>query len=281
MKLRAIYLIFSLLPFAHNVQADDGQQTIQICGNRAQGQILSGYAPNIEQVTLDGKALDIASNGKFMFAFSRDDKLNHKIVTTDFSGTVKTYDFPIKPTKWDIQNIKGIESKKVSPSPKAQAEIDKERTAIRGAMTSDSETTHWQNVFLKPVEGRTSGTFGGQRIMNGKKMNPHQGWDIAAKRGTPVKATNDGIITLSGDHNFFYSGNVVIIDHGYKLFTIYAHLDKTKAKIGDKVKKGDIIGTVGTTGRSTGPHLHWGASLNDVRFDPASFTKMHTNCSDL
>ena len=117
--------------------------------------------------------------------------------------------------------------------------------------------------------------------MNGKKMNPHMGMDIAATKGTPVKAPNDGIVVLSGQNNFFYSGNVVIIDHGYKLFTIYAHLNNTKVKVGDYIKKGDILGTVGSTGRSTGPHLHWGASLGGVRFDPNSLNNIGDYCSNL
>ncbi|MFV0626251.1 MAG: M23 family metallopeptidase [Alphaproteobacteria bacterium] len=279
MKFKAIYLIFSLCLISSVSYANES--SIQICGKRAQGQILSGIATNIETLSVDGRKIDIASNGKFIFAFERDDKLNHKISATDFNGETQIYDFPISATKWDIQNIKGIEPKKVEPSQKEVKEIERERKAIRNAMTEDREEIFWQNKIEMPLKGRTSGNYGGQRIMNGKKMNPHQGMDIAAPKGTPVKAPNDGIITLSGKNNFFYSGNVVIIDHGYKLFTIYAHLTDTKMKVGDKVKKGDVIGTVGTTGRSTGPHLHWGASHDGIRFDPNSLNYKDDYCSFL
>lgn len=113
--------------------------------------------------------------------------------------------------------------------------------------------------------------------MNGRKMNPHQGTDIAAPEGTPVKAASNGIVRLSGG-NYFYSGNTVVIDHGHRLFTIYAHLKKTSVKPGDYVRQGQVIGEVGKTGRVTGPHLHWGASLNGVRFTPESL--LHMNNAD-
>ena len=112
--------------------------------------------------------------------------------------------------------------------------------------------------------------------MNNIPKNPHQGMDIAAKEGTPVKATADGEIALAYP-DLFYSGNVIVIDHGFGLQTIYAHLKDMNVKRGDKVLQGDIIGAVGKTGRVTGPHLHWGASLRNVRFNPQSLLDMEEN----
>ena len=109
--------------------------------------------------------------------------------------------------------------------------------------------------------------------MNGRKMNPHAGTDIAAPLGMPVAAAGDGkVVLMAGD--LFYSGNVVVIDHGYGLQTIYAHLNKITVQKGQKVKKGEIIGEVGKTGRVTGPHLHWGASLKGIRFNPFSLLRL-------
>ena len=125
-----------------------------------------------------------------------------------------------------------------------------------------------------PIEGRVSGNFGGQRIMNGVKKNPHAGMDIAAKAGSEVKAPAAGTVALA-QPDLFYSGNVVIVDHGYGLHTIYAHLQKMNVKRGDTVKQGDIIGLVGQTGRATGPHLHWGASANGVKFNPPSLLNIN------
>ena len=144
------------------------------------------------------------------------------------------------------------------------------------ALGKDIEKSYWKRGFIRPVEGRISGKFGGQRIMNGKKMNPHAGMDIAAPEGTDVKAAGDAIVTLTAD-NLFYSGNVVILDHGAGLQTIYAHLSKMEVTPGQKVKKGEVIGKVGKTGRVTGPHLHWGASLKGVKFNPESLLSLTNN----
>ncbi len=182
----------------------------------------------------------------------------------------------IAPSQWDIQNLKGVPQRKVTPSKEDEAAILSERTLVRGALKGDRLETYWQKGFIEPVKGRISGYFGGQRIMNGKKMNPHSGTDIAAPIGTPIKASGDGIVTLTAP-NTFYSGNVVIIDHGHGLQTIYAHMNKIYVKQGQSVKQGEIIGEVGKTGRVTGPHLHWGASLRNTRFNPYSLLKLNKN----
>lgn len=256
-------------------------QVTTLCGNLSQGKIVVGTAEHAEKITFNGKDIKIAPNGKFMLAFSRDDNTEHKLTITDFDGNSKEHIIQINKTQWDVQNLTGIEQKKVTPSSSDQAEIDRERTDIRGAQKQDTDLTYWQNSFIIPVEGRTSGNFGGQRIMNEKPMNPHMGMDIAALEGTSLKTPANGVVTLSGNNNYFYSGNVVVIDHGYGLYTIYAHMKDTSVKKGDILKQGDIIGTVGKTGRVTGAHLHWGASLNGTRFDPKSLLEKNTNCIDL
>lgn len=270
-------MIFSSILFALPAKAE----TVTLCGQKGQGQIMIGSAHYAEAITLDGKDIKISPNGKFMLAFNRDDNLSHKLLITNFEGISEEYTLTINETKWDIQNLTGVEQKKVTPSKEDQAAIDKERTDIRGAQKEDTEHLFWQEDFIIPVKGRTSGKFGGQRIMNGKKMNPHMGMDIAAIEGTPIIAPADGIITLSGDNDYFYSGNVVVIDHGYGLYTIYAHMLNTEVKAGQVIKKGDTIGTVGKTGRVTGAHLHWGASLNGVRFDPNSLLEKDNTCFNL
>ena len=143
-------------------------------------------------------------------------------------------------------------------------------------MAGETPVPYWQAGFMRPVPGRISGNFGGQRVMNGIKKNPHGGMDIAAPVGTPVAAASDGRIVLA-EPDLFYSGNVIIIDHGYSLFTIYAHLNEIDVVKGQTVKKGEIIGKVGKTGRVTGPHLHWGASLAGTRFNPQSLLNISTS----
>ena len=121
-------------------------------------------------------------------------------------------------------------------------------------------------AFLKPVSGPYSSPFGLKRFYNGEPRNPHSGLDIAAPTGTPIKSPAQGKVVLTGD--FFFNGNVVYIDHGQGVVSMYCHMDRIDVKAGDAVNKGQPIGTVGATGRVTGPHLHWSVSLNNARIDP-------------
>lgn len=263
MKIRVICLISSLIIFSSSAKA------IDLCGQPVQGEILTAKAKSTDVIEFNGKKIPLTPEGEFLIALGRDHDLK-PIIT--INGTKHT--LGIKKQKWDIQDIKGIPQKKVTPSPEDQQAITRERTDLHKALAPITLTPYWKKGFIQPVEGRISGQFGGQRIMNGIPRNPHQGLDIAAPEGTPVKAAADGIIRLA-DHDYFYTGNVIVIDHGYNLSTIYAHLKDISVKDGDLVKQGQIIGTLGKTGRVTGPHLHWGASLNDTRFNPQSLLRLN------
>jgi murein DD-endopeptidase MepM/ murein hydrolase activator NlpD len=127
----------------------------------------------------------------------------------------------------------------------------------------------WRGAFTRPVGGTEPGTgFGSRRIINGKPRMPHGGVDYAAPTGTPVVAVNSGRVALVGD--FFFPGRLVAIDHGLGLYTLYFHLDSAVVRQGDPVERGQTIGTVGATGRATGPHLHFGAHVAGARIDPAT-----------
>lgn len=141
---------------------------------------------------------------------------------------------------------------------------DKEHTDR--AKSTTSEIPLWEDVFLKPVEGRISTEFGMIRYINKEESGRHSGLDIAAARGTPVRAANNGVVRLS--MMLTVTGNTIIIDHGCNIFSSYAHLDKLLAEEGAEVKKGDIIGEVGSTGFSTGPHLHWSTTIGAQYIDP-------------
>ncbi|MFT6154149.1 MAG: murein DD-endopeptidase MepM/ murein hydrolase activator NlpD [Crocinitomicaceae bacterium] len=121
-------------------------------------------------------------------------------------------------------------------------------------------------AMLKPVDGPYSSPFGLKRFFNNEPRNPHSGLDIAAPTGTPIKAPAGGKVVLTG--NFFFNGNVVYVDHGQGVISMFCHLSKIDVADGDLLKKGDILGKVGATGRVTGPHLHWSLSLNNTRIDP-------------
>lgn len=218
----------------------------------------------------------MSPSGEFLIAFGRDDKKTQYLTLTDSQNSSYRVKLEVSPAAWDIQNLKGIPPRKVTPSNSDLRAIEKEQSLVRKAQKNDSELANWQAGFIQPVKGRISGNFGGQRIMNGIKKNPHSGMDIAAPEGTPVKAASDGVVTLA-EPDLFYSGNVIILDHGYGLHTIYAHLSKMDIQPGDVVKKGQVIGLVGKTGRVTGSHLHWGASLNGVKFNPQSLLNINKN----
>ncbi len=238
MRCKLICLMSSFI-FAFDALALD------VCGDLKQGELL---------IVHDGK-------NETLLALKRDEKSPYRL------GKIK---FDVEKTTWDVQSIKGVAQNKVTPSKKDEAEIARERKDVGSALTSSKNPRHdWKKGFILPIEGKISGHFGNQRIFNGVPKNPHTGTDIAAKEGTPVKAAGDGVVVLAGG-DYFYSGNMVILDHGDGLQTIYAHLKKATVQVGDEVKQGDVIGLVGKTGRATGAHLHFGASLNNVRFRPHS-----------
>jgi len=160
----------------------------------------------------------------------------------------------------------------VDPDAASLKRITRETEKVKTVLAGFTPERLWSADFLAPVEGPVAGAFGSRRILNGQPRNQHSGEDIAAPLGTPVKATNEGVVRMVDDH--FFSGKGVILDHGLGLFTMYFHLDWTGVKEGTRVKRGDVIGTVGQSGRATGPHLHWGAWLNGARVNPVSLARL-------
>lgn len=271
MNNKLLFLIFNFIFFAVSASA------VELCGKANQGEILLGKVNPEERVFFNKTEIATAPDGTFLLAFGRNETDTQELsVLQAQMGSESNYKFAVAPTEWDVQNIKGVPPRKVTPSDSDLEAIELERKVVRAALKEINNETAWKSGFIRPVEGRISGQFGGQRIMNNIPKNPHQGMDIAAKEGTPVKAAADGKVVLAYP-DLFYSGNVIVIDHGFGLQTIYAHLQEMDVKRGDMVKQGDIIGKVGKTGRVTGPHLHWGASLRNVRFNPQSLLDMNNN----
>jgi murein DD-endopeptidase MepM/ murein hydrolase activator NlpD len=176
--------------------------------------------------------------------------------------------FTIHDKQYETQHLTITNKRKVEPNKEDLDRIWAESKKKKAALKTWDQTIP-ELSFIKPVEGRTSSQFGLRRFYNDKPRNPHGGLDIAAPEGTPIKAPADGVVLLAD--NFFFSGNVVYLDHGEGVITYYAHMKEHKVKPGDKVRQGDIIGLVGMTGRATGPHLHWGVYLNQTAVNPALF----------
>ena len=155
--------------------------------------------------------------------------------------------------------------------------VRKEAKHLRSLFAQTKTPRAWTADFIAPLEGKISGAFGRRRIINGQKKNPHTGEDISAPQGAEVQASNRGIVRLATDQ--FFSGKSILIDHGLGLFTMYFHLSEMLVKEGETVGRGVVIGLVGSTGRATGPHLHWGARLNNARVDPYELIRMKVGSS--
>lgn len=252
-------------------------QQLELCGNFEQGEFLKGKAKNAVKVKLNDNEFNVNTTGEFLIAIPRDEIKSPTLEVCYPDNVVHKYQIEIKPHSWDIQSIKGVAQNKVTPTKQDETEILREQQDVKNALSQNNNLIQsWKNGFILPLKGRISGHFGNQRIFNGTPKNPHSGTDIAAPKGTKIKASGDGKVLLAGG-DYFYSGNMVILDHGQGLKTIYAHLDKTLVNVGDEVKKGELIGLVGATGRATGPHLHWGATINNVRFRPHSLLEENIN----
>ncbi len=168
--------------------------------------------------------------------------------------------------KFPVQRIDGVPDNYVNPDQESLKRIMREKSLLDSVWKSSSEKVFWSGDFVAPLRGFRGNGFGRRRIINGQPRSPHTGLDCSAPEGTPVFAINRGIVRVA--RNLFFSGNSVIIDHGGGLFSMYFHLKDLRVAEGQVVEKGTVIGTVGMTGRVTGPHLHFGVRMVSQRVNP-------------
>lgn len=190
------------------------------------------------------------------------------------TSLIRTVIFEVKKRDYNIERLR-LPSKMVEPGKKLLKRIRRENLAIFKAKKIVSKERFWEGGFLKPVDGKIANNYGARRILNGISKKPHSGNDIKAFAGSEIKSPNGGRAIYVD--NTYYGGKTVIIDHGQGLSTLYMHLSKILVNHGEKVEKGETIGLVGSTGRSTGPHLHWGAYLGSLKVDPASLLALDIN----
>ena len=177
--------------------------------------------------------------------------------------------FSVGSKQYPEQRITLKNQRQVNPNPDDLKRIEGELDVQVRAYRSFSAGTPSNLLLDKPVDGPLSSKFGVRRFFNGEERNPHAGLDFAVPAGTPIKSPAAGKVILIG--NYFFNGNTVFVDHGQGFISMFCHMSKIEVKVGDSVPRGGVVGRVGSTGRATGPHMHWNVSLNDARVDPAIF----------
>ena len=238
-------------------------------GKFIQGSFILGKTELGSKIFIDKKRVKVTSDGFFVFGLGRDRKYD-VVITLIKDGKEKKIVKKVQKRKYNIQRIDGLEETKVTPPEEVYERIKRENKWISDVRSIDSNLTFFTKKFIIPVDNAIiSGVYGSQRILNGKPKWPHYGLDFAADKGTKIKAMLDGTVTLA-EPDLFYTGGTLIFDHGHGISTLYMHMEKILVKKGQKVKQGDIIGTVGATGRATGAHLDVRLNWFDVRLDPAT-----------
>lgn len=253
--------------YAAVIRSGAGDVTLE--GSFEQGGIVRGIAPAGAKITFSDKTLPVLNDGRFVIGFDRDDDNEQTLEVTKLDGSKEQIPFTIAVREYDVQRIDNIPKGKVNvpENKKIQARINQQNAEIAGARKHFTQEHFFENQFVWPVEGKISGIYGSQRVLNGTPKRPHYGVDIAAPEGTVMVSPADGIIRLAQKDNYF-SGNTVVIDHGYGLNSTYLHLSRMDVKPGQQVSKGQKIGEVGMTGRATGPHLCWRVHWFNTPLDP-------------
>ena len=264
MDSKIISRLFLIITFLTTTQLN----AVEFKGKFIQGHYIVGVTDPSSKIIIDKKNVKVSEDGYFVFGIDRDRKFDLTITKINNGKKEKIIKKVLK-RKYNIQRIDGLEESKVTPPESVYKRIKKENNKIGEARAINSDLPFFKNKFIMPVEGIISGVYGSQIILNGKPRWPHYGIDIAAKKGTMIKSSGSGVVTMAED-DLYYTGGTIIMDHGHGISTIYSHLETVLVSVGDKINKGDLIGTVGSTGRSTGPHLDFRVNWFQTRLDPMS-----------
>ncbi len=242
-------------------------EKISFSGQFTQGGLVFGKTEPGAEIYLEGAPVRVGKNGQFLFGFGRDFKSEAELKIRYANGIEQTKKLQITKRKYAIERIDGLPPSKVTPSAEFIERIRKENAEIARIRAMDTDENWFESGWIWPTKGRVSGVFGSQRVLNGVPKRPHFGIDVAAALGTDVVASTDGLIRMA-EEDLYYTGGTIMIDHGFGLVSVYSHLSKLSVEVGQFVKQGDKIGEVGSTGRSTGPHLDWRLNWFKERLDP-------------
>jgi hypothetical protein len=232
-----------------------------------QGGLVRGRVPLGSRVSLGGDEVPVAPDGQVLLGFDRDHGEAATILVTLPGGRRYEQRVAVAPRAWQIEHV-NVARRPGGPTQEFLRIREGELARIVAARSQRSDTQGWRQSFAWPSRGRISGRFGSQRVYRGEPASFHSGVDVAAGAGAPVVAPADGVVVLASPPAFSLEGNLVIIDHGMGLNSAFLHLSDVNVSVGQRVTQGERIGSVGATGRATGPHLHWALTLRGVRLDP-------------
>ena len=240
---------------------------IDFKGKFIQGHFIIGKTEPKSKVWIDKRSIKVSEDGFFAFGIDRDRKYDI-VITKENDGKKVKIIKKVQKREYKIQRIDGLPEKKVTPPKEVYDRISRENKIISNARSINSNLTFFKNKFIFPLDNAIiTGVYGSQRILNGKPKWPHYGVDFAAKEGTQIRAMLDGTATMV-EKDLFYTGGTLIFDHGHGISTLYMHMKEIYVEKNQKVKQGEIIGTLGSTGRSTGAHLDVRLNWFGTRLDP-------------
>ena len=222
-------------------------------------------------LSLDGKPVPIEPDGRFFLAFDRDAGPAATLAARLADGRSETQMLAIAPRAWDIEHV-DVAQRPSLPSAEFQRIRAGELARIAAARAKATGAQGWRQDFAWPAKGRISGKFGSQRVYRGEPGSYHSGLDIATGgSGAPFVAPADGVVVLAAEAPFTLEGKLLMIDHGAGLNSAFLHASELLVGEGDTVRRGQVIGRIGMTGRATGPHLHWSLKWREARLDPLLF----------
>ena len=266
-KLKTLHRFFLVLLVCFFYKLIFIAKAVELKGNFIQGGIIFGKTTLGSTVLYNNLKVPIDENGEFIIGLGRTHPKfgNLKIIKSKNDTIIKNIE--IKQRKYKIQKINNLEKSKVTPPEKFYKRIKEESLKIKKAKSFEIKTSYYQAGFKMPTQGIITGVYGSQRILNGIPKRPHYGIDIANKLGTPILSPSDGVIVLV-EKNLYFSGGTIIISHGRGFTSSLLHLKDILVEEQSIIKKGEVIGLMGDTGRATGSHLDWRMEIRGVRVDP-------------